>query len=109
MNTEELLLRLLGDLNQNMQNLTGEVHQLRSDLALNKLHSEQNYTAADRRLTALEKRADKHEDTLKGLDGVAEVAKQIKKWVIFAAAAGLVLAAIAAVVLIPLAKALHSG
>ena len=109
MNAEELLLRLLGDLNQNMQNLTGEVHQLRSDLALNKLHSEQNYVAADRRMTSLEKRADTHDEKLKGLDGVAEVAKQIKKWAIAAFAAGLVLAAIAAVVLIPLIKALPSG
>jgi len=106
MNAEELLLRLLGDLNQNMQNLTGEVHQLRSDLALNKLHSEQNYVTADRRMTALEKRADAHDQKLKGLDGVAEVATSIKKWVIRAVAAGLVLAAILAVVAIAVAPKL---
>lgn len=100
MNTEELLLRLLGDLNQNMQNLTGEVHQLRSDLALNKLHSEQNYLAADRRLGGLEKRADATEEKLKKLDGVAEVAAKIKKWVIAALATGLVAAAALAVVAI---------
>lgn len=100
MNTEELLLRLLGDLNENMQNLTGEVHQLRTDLALNKLHSEQSYLTAARQITALETRATAAEEKLKKLDGVAEVAASIKKWVIGALAAGLVLAAALAVVFI---------
>lgn len=109
MNTEELLLKLLGDLNQNMRDLTSEVHQLRTDLRLAERNQEQSYLVLSRRADTLEAWKKIAEPQLEELKGVAEVAKQIKKWAIGAFAAGLVLAAIAAVVLIPLIKALPSG
>jgi hypothetical protein len=93
-NSEEIVIQLLSQLRTSMDSLTKEVHDLRVDLNTHRNQAQSSEVAFNRRLELVERQTAVNAQQIKKLDGVGEVVATIKKWVTFAVAGGITLAAI---------------